>query len=475
MHKVIPIHLAGTVQAAEKIHVRSVQGRFARWRWAFVWLTQVLFYGLPWWVWNGRQAVLFDVEARRFFLFDAVLFPQDLIYLAGLLVVSALLLFFVTAVAGRMWCGFACPQSVYTSIFIWIETQFEGSSQNRKRLDVSPWRIEKIGRRGGKHLAWLTLSLWTGLTFVGYFTPIQALGADVLALTVGAWSGFWIMFYGLLTYLNAGLVREKVCLHMCPYGRFQGSLMDDRTLNVAYDVTRGEPRGKRQNKCPSDLDANLTAQASGDCIDCTLCVQVCPTGIDIRQGLQAACIGCGLCIDACNQVMDKIRAPRGLIRLASLSELSSGDATQTMWQKIFRPRVVVYATLLSVCVGALTWSFLQRPEIRMNVMRDRSVMARWVEEGDVENVYRLQLMNATDRDQTVQIGVSSDLHAQIIGPTVVDIEPAQAITIPMTVRVANTIAASHGGQIVHIRFNASDMRHPQVRGVQEDSTFVMIK
>lgn len=475
MYKVIPIHLAGTVQAAEKIHVRSVQGRFARWRWAFVWLTQILFYGLPWWVWHGRQAVLFDVEARRFFLFDAVLFPQDLIYLAGLLVVSALLLFFVTAVAGRMWCGFACPQSVYTSIFIWIETQFEGSSQNRKRLDASAWSIEKIGRRGGKHVAWLTLSLWTGLTFVGYFTPIQALGADLLALTVGVWSSFWILFYGLLTYLNAGLVREKVCLHMCPYGRFQGSLMDDRTLNVAYDVTRGEPRGKRQNKSPSDLDASLTAQASGDCIDCTLCVQVCPTGIDIRQGLQAACIGCGLCIDACNQVMDKIRAPRGLIRLASLSELSGGDATLTMWQKIFRPRVVVYAALLSVCVGALTWAFLQRPEIRMNVMRDRFVMSRWVEDGAVENVYRLQLMNASDRRQTVQIGVSSDLQAQISGPAMFDMEPAQAMTLPMTVRVANTMAASHSGQIVHIRFNAFDPQHPQAQGVLEDSTFVMTK
>ncbi len=324
-------------------------------------------------------------------------------------------------------------------------------------------------------MAWLTLSLWTGLTFVGYFTPIQALGADVLALTLGAWSGFWIVFYGLLTYLNAGLVREKVCLHMCPYGRFQGSLMDDRTLNVAYDVTRGEPRGKRQNKCPSDLDANLTAQASGDCIDCTLCVQVCPTGIDIRQGLQAACIGCGLCIDACNQVMDKIRTPRGLIRLASLSELSGEDATQKMWQKIFRPRVVVYAALLSVCVGALTWAFLQRPEIRMNIMRDRFVMSRWVEDGAVENVYRLQLMNASDRRQTVQIGVSSDLQAQISGPVMFDMEPAQAMTLPMTVRVANTMTASHRGQIVHIRFNAFDPQHPQAHEVQENSTFVMTK
>lgn len=471
MQKVIPIHAVGTVQAAEKIHVRSVLGSFARWRWTFVWLTQILFYGLPWLVWHGRQALLFDLEARRFFLFNAVLFPQDLIYLAGLLVVSALLLFFVTAVAGRMWCGFACPQSVYTSIFIWIETQLEGSAQNRKRLDASHWSGEKILRRGGKHLVWLGLSLWTGFTFVGYFTPIQSLGSEVLALELGTWSGFWMIFYGLATYLNAGLVREKVCLHMCPYGRFQGSLMDDRTLNVAYDFTRGEPRGKRQ----SDLGSDLAVQTSGECIDCTLCVQVCPTGIDIREGLQAACIGCGLCIDACNQVMDKIQSPRGLIRLASLSELSGVDATQTMWQKIVRPRVLVYAALLSICVGALTWAFVQRPEIRMNVMRDRFVMTRWSEDGDVENVYRLQLMNATDRHQTVQIGLSSELNAQITGPAVFEIEPTQAMTLPMTVRVANTMAASHSGQIVHIRFNAFAPQNQQFRRVQEESTFVMTK
>lgn len=471
MHKVIPIHITGTVQMAEKIHVRAIYGRFARWRWTFFWLTQILFYGLPWLMWHGRQAVLFDLDARRFFLFDAVLFPQDLIYLAGLLVVSALLLFFVTAVAGRMWCGFACPQSVYTHIFIWIETQLEGSSQNRKRLDASHWSGEKMLRRGGKHLAWLALSLWTGFTFVGYFTPIQDLGSEVLALTLGTWSGFWMMFYSLATYLNAGLVREKVCLHMCPYGRFQGSLMDDGTLNVAYDFTRGELRGK----CHSDLDTDLTTLSSGNCIDCTLCVQVCPTGIDIRQGLQAACIGCGLCIDACNQVMDKIQMPRGLIRLASLNELNGLDANKTIWQKLLRPRIVVYAALLSVCAGALTFSFSQRSEIRMNVMRDRFVMSRWAEDGDVENVYRLQLMNASNHYQTVKVGVSSDLDAQIRGPAIFEIEPAHAMTIPITVRVGNTVAALHSGKIAHIRFNAFDPQHPQSNVVKEDSTFVMTK
>lgn len=466
MQKIIPIHPAPSWQPTDKIQVREVGGRFARWRWTFFWLTQAFYYGMPWLNWNGRQAVLFDVSHQRFFLFDAVLFPQDLIYLAGLLVVCALLLFFATAVAGRVWCGFVCPQTVYTSLYMWIENRFEGSHQNRKRLDQSGWSIEKLGRRGGKHLAWLAVGMWTGLTFVGYFTPMRVLATEVLQLALGFWPAFWTLFYGTLTYLNAGLVREKVCLHMCPYGRFQGSLMDERTLNVAYDHRRGEPRASlRQDGNPD--------KSAGHCIDCTLCVQVCPTGIDIRQGLQAACIGCGLCIDACNQVMDKVRAPRGLIRLASLRELSGGDTPQNVWASLRRPRVLVYATLLSWCVAALAWAFTQRPDIRMNVMRDRAVMARFVDQGHVENVYRLQLMNATDHAQSLSIDVSSTLPAQLVNPPHLELAPAQAITAALTVRVPNTAAAAHSGQIVPLTFAVSTGRSLGPSRVTEASTFVM--
>lgn len=466
MQKVIPIHPATSWQLTDKIQAREVSGRFAHWRWTLFWLTQVFFYGMPWLNWNGRQAVLFDLTHQRFFLFEAVLFPQDLIYLAGLLVVCALLLFFATAVAGRVWCGFACPQTVYTSLYMWIENRFEGSHQNRKRLDQSGWTMEKLWRRGGKHLAWLGVGLWTGLTFVGYFTPMRALGSNVLHLTAGFWPMFWTVFYGVATYLNAGLVREKVCLHMCPYGRFQGSLMDDRTLNVAYDHQRGEPRASLRQDGSKSISA-------GHCIDCTLCVQVCPTGIDIRQGLQAACIGCGLCIDACNQVMDKVRAPRGLIRLASLRELAGRDVARTVWHALRRPRVAVYATLLMLCVGALAWSFTQRPDIRMNVMRDRAVMARLVEQGHVENVYRLQLMNATDHPQLLAINVISALHAQLVDPPRVELAPAEAVTVALTVRVPNTVAASHAGQIMPLGFTVVSGLSPQAPEVTEASTFVL--
>ncbi|WP_101049317.1 cytochrome c oxidase accessory protein CcoG [Macromonas nakdongensis] len=466
MHKVIPIQPSSTWQLTDKIQAREVSGQFARWRWTFFWLTQAFFYGLPWLDWNGRQAVLFDLAHQRFFLFEAVLFPQDLIYLAGLLVVCALLLFFATAVAGRVWCGFACPQTVYTSLYMWIENRFEGSHQNRKRLDQSGWTLEKLGRRGGKHLAWLAVGLWTGLTFVGYFTPVRVLGHDVLHLAIGFWPAFWTLFYGTLTYLNAGLVREKVCLHMCPYGRFQGSLMDERTLNVAYDHRRGEPRSSLRQ----DGSKNKSA---GHCIDCTLCVQVCPTGIDIRQGLQAACIGCGLCIDACNQVMDKVRAPRGLIRLASLRELAGRDTPPTVWLTLQRPRVLVYATLLSVCVGTLAWSFTQRPDIRMNVIRDRAVMARFVEQGHVENVYRLQLMNATDHPQVLEIRVSSALGAELVNPLRVELAPAQATTVSLTARVPNTVAVQHAGQILPIEFAATSVHTLTTKAATEASTFVL--
>ncbi len=467
MHKVIPIQPADPWMAGDKIQARAVTGTFARWRWAFVWLTQAVFYGLPWLTWNARQAVLFDLEAKRFYLFGAVLFPQDLIYLAALLVISALLLFFATAVVGRVWCGFACPQTVYTSIFMWMENRLEGSHQNRKRLDTLGWGPEKLLRRGGKHLAWAVFGLWTGFTFVGYFTAIRPLAADALALSVGPWTTFWVLFYGLFTYLNAGLVREKVCLHMCPYGRFQGSLMDERTLNVAYDHRRGEPRRGRAG-------SDRRSASEGHCIDCTLCVQVCPTGIDIRNGLQAACIGCGLCIDACNEVMTKVGAPRGLIRIASLHELGSAQAGPRAWfRRVLRTRVWIYGSLLALAIAATVAAFAARPEVRMNIIRDRSVMARQVERGAVENVYTLQLMNASDHRRTVAVVVEPAHLVTLHAPVVAELQAAQATTLTATVRMPAAEAARHAGAVIPVRFVAVSPASADQRRVDEASTFLV--
>ncbi|MEY2896730.1 MAG: cytochrome c oxidase accessory protein CcoG, partial [Pseudomonadota bacterium] len=291
-------------------------GIFQKWRWAFVWLTQIVFYGLPWLTWNGRQAVLFDLAERKFYILGLVLWPQDIIYLTGILIIAALSLFLFTAVGGRLWCGYACPQTVYTEVFMWIERLFEGDRAKRMALDKQPPSARKVLRKTAKHAAWIALALWTGYTFVGFFTPIRELGVEILTLQVGGWALFWVLFYGFATYGNAGWMREQVCKYMCPYARFQSAMFDQDTLIVTYDTERGEPRGAG-SKTKDRKGAGL-----GDCVDCGLCVQVCPTGIDIRNGLQYECIGCAACIDACDFVMERAGMPKGLVRYATEHSLA---------------------------------------------------------------------------------------------------------------------------------------------------------
>lgn len=402
-HKTIPIHAEPAAvsfyEARKKIQPRSIQGLFSRWRWALVWITQLFFYGAPWLQIHGRQALLFDLEQRRFYVFGWLLYPQDFIYLTALLIVSALALFLFTTVAGRLWCGFSCPQTVYTEIFMWIERRLEGDRSARLRLDGSGWTLEKAARRGGKHLLWLLLSLWTGFTFVGYFVPIRDLAVQVMALQ-GAWQIFWIVFYALATYGNAGFLREQVCKYMCPYARFQSAMFDKDTLIVSYDAARGEGRGPRAK------DANYRAQGLGDCIDCTLCVQVCPVGIDIRDGLQYECIGCGLCIDACNSVMDKMHYPRGLVRWSTEQALAQRWSRAQMLRRVFRPRVLLYgAGLLAITVAMVTSLYVRVP-LKVDVVRDRGTLSRIVAGGMVENIYRVQIGNATEVPQHYVLSAS---------------------------------------------------------------------
>ena len=321
--------------AHQKIYARAVSGWFSAWRWALVWGTQILFYGLPWLQWNDRQAVLFDLGARRFYIGGLVLHPQDFIYLTGLLIVSAYGLFLFTAVAGRLWCGYACPQTVYTEIFMWFENRIEGDRAKRMKLDAAPWNGEKLLRKGSKQFVWLAFGLWTGFTFVGYFTPIRTLAAEAATLGFGPWEWFWILFYGFATYGNAGYMREQVCKYMCPYARFQSAMFDHDTMIISYDTARGEPRGSRPRSAPH---ASLAQLGKGECIDCSLCVQVCPTGIDIRKGLQYECIGCAACIDVCDSVMDKMSYPRGLIRYATQNGINKGWDKAQMLRRVLRPR-----------------------------------------------------------------------------------------------------------------------------------------
>ena len=407
-------------EVQRRIYPRAVHGVFAAWRWALVWITQLVFYGGAWLTWNDRQAVLFDIAHRKFYLFGLVFWPQDIIYLTVLLIVSALALFLFTAVAGRLWCGYACPQTVYTEIFLWIERVIEGDRNARMRLDQEGLSSKKLLLKTAKHGVWLALALWTGITFVGYFTPIRSL----VSSAPGAWETFWVLFYGFATYGNAGWMREQVCKYMCPYARFQSAMFDRDTLIITYDPGRGEPRGKGAGK--------------GDCIDCGICVQACPTGIDIRDGLQYECIGCAACIDGCDQVMEKLGRPKKLIRY-STTHAMEGKPT-----RLLRPRVLVYSAILAAITAAAAASLALRVPLKVDVIRDRAAIAREVEGGLIENVYRLQIMNTTERARAFEITVSGLPGIQVWGENTTGVPAAETRMVPVRVRVdAGTAPGSH--------------------------------
>jgi polyferredoxin len=363
---------ASMYESAAKIYPREMRGRFANLsRYATITLLG-FFYAVPWLIWDGRQAVLFDLPERKFHLLSLTLWPQDFPYLALLLIFAALSLFFFTALAGRLWCGFACPQTVWTEAFIWMEQFTEGTRSQRMKLDKAPWSWNKLRRKGSKQFLWLSFSLWTGFSFVGYFVPIRELGVAIMQLDISGWTLFWGLFYSFATYGNAGYMREQVCKYMCPYARFQSAMFDKDTLIISYDATRGEPRGSRKRS------TDHKAAGLGDCIDCTLCVQVCPTGIDIRDGLQYECIACAACIDACDSVMDKMNYPRGLVR--------------------FTPEH-------SLAVGLVT-SMVTRTPIILDVMRDRNSLYRELPGDLIENSYTLKVINQSNDSRSFRLSIA---------------------------------------------------------------------
>jgi cytochrome c oxidase accessory protein FixG len=455
-------------QSAKKIHPRSVSGTFARWRWFFVFATQLVFYGLAWLEWNGRQAVLFDLAARKFYLFGLVLWPQDVIYLAVLLVISAFSLFLFTAIAGRLWCGYACPQTVYTEIFMWIERRIEGDRAARIRLDAAPRTPRKVAKKAAKHAVWLALALWTGFTFVGYFTPIRDLAHATLTLDFGPWEAFWIGFYGFATYGNAGWMREQVCKYMCPYARFQGAMYDRDTLTVTYDAARGEPRGGRSKS------ADPAALGLGSCVDCSICVQVCPAGIDIRNGQQYECIGCGLCIDGCDGVMDRVGYPRGLIRYSTENAIEQGWDARRIWKRVLRPRVLLYGAILAAIVVAAGVTLFNRVPVKVDVIRDRTSLAREVDGERIENLYRLQLMNTLEAPMVLELAATgpaelgkleilADLHPMVLEPL---------STRSLAVRVRAPQGAQRGAKPIEFRITSRPGAKPAI-DLREKSRFLV--
>ncbi|SNS97039.1 cytochrome c oxidase accessory protein FixG [Noviherbaspirillum humi] len=449
--------------AREEIYPREVDGFYARLRWACVWLTQLVFYGVPWLTWNDRQAVLFDLTARKFYIFGIVLWPQDFIYLAVLLIICAFSLFLFTAVAGRVWCGYACPQTVYTEMFLWIERKIEGARSARMRLDKQPWSMQKLARKTAKHFAWGTLALWTGFTFVGYFTPVRELAREAASFGLGPWEWFWVLFYAFATYGNAGWMREQVCKYMCPYARFQSSMFDDDTLIITYDRERGEPRGARSRNSKAD------AGPLGSCIDCSMCVQVCPTGIDIRDGLQYDCIGCAACIDACNMVMDKTNQPRGLIRYATGNGMKHRLSNRDIRRRTLRPRVLIYSALLLLVVGAFFGTLLTRTPLKVDVIRDRGALSREVEDGMIENVYRLQVMNTDEFPHSYRISVIGIDSIRLATPDVVDLPATGSRAVPVRVRVNHGKGEKGSNKIA---FEVTAIDAPDVK-VKEKAVFLV--
>jgi len=415
--------------ARKKIYPRETTGLFQNLRRVTAWVVLGGFYLLAWVPWGSRQAVLFDLPARRFHIFWLTFYPQDFIYLALLLVIAAVALLFFTALAGRLWCGYTCPQTLWTELFLWIEHLTEGDRAARIKLDKRPWSIEKLRRKGSKQILWIGLAAWTGFTFVGYFTPIHDLFSEVLHFQMGSWETFWTLFYGLATYGNAGYLREQVCMYMCPYARFQGAMFDQNTLIISYDQSRGEPRGSRRR------DSDHRASGLGDCVDCTLCVQVCPTGIDIRDGLQYECIACASCIDVCNQVMDKVGYERGLIRYTTLNAME-GKSTQ-----IIRPRVVVYSLILLGMSGSVAYSILNRAPMALDILHDRNALYRIREDGHIENSYTLKVANRSEDPHRYVIGASGLTHLHIeTDPQVVEVAAGEIAIVPTRVNVpANTV------------------------------------
>ena len=464
LKRVIPLAEADALQEAlyakrQRVYPREVHGLLANWRAAMVAVTLGIYYFLPWLNWGpGRQAFLIDLPGRKFHLFAWTFWPQDLFYLSAVLIISALSLFLFTAIAGRLWCGYTCPQTVWTEMFLWIERKIDGDRNKQMKLAASPWTRHKIQKRIAKHSVWIVLALWTGFTFVGYVTPIRQLAGNVASLSLGPWETFWIFFYGLATYGNAGWLREQVCIYMCPYARFQSAMFDRDTLIISYDDRRGEPRGSRGRK------DDRQAKGLGDCVDCTLCVQVCPTGIDIRDGLQYQCIACGACVDVCNSVMDKMGYPRGLVRYTTQNELELGKP-----RKILRPRVLVYSGMLMAIAVALVAAVLLRVPLRLDVIRDRNSLFREASQGRIENVYVLKLMNMDSEPHRYRITATGiEGLALRADDELITVRSGEVTEVPVALLAERDRITKRS---TPIRFHAEAEDNPKLK-VEEDARFL---
>ena len=454
-------------ESNKRIHPKKAEGRFAKLRIAAILATQFVFYCIPWFHWSGRQAVLFDISNRHFFIFGLSLGMGDLIYLALLLIICAFGLFWWTTVAGRLWCGYACPQTVYTEIMLWIDHFVEGDRNKRLKLDKESWGLRKIRIKLTKYLLIFAVCAWTGISFVGWFTPIREFVPAVFTMTADGGALFAAAFYGFVTWLFAHQMREQVCKYMCPYARFQSAMFDPDTLVISYDTERGEPRGARKKNVGRD-ETDL-----GDCINCTMCVQVCPVGIDIRDGLQYECIGCAACIDACDEIMDKMGYPRGLIRYTTENVLEHKYTDKDIKKKLLRPRVAGYGAVLFVAIVAFIIGVATRATLRVDVIKDRGVMVRENGKGWLENAYNLRIINNSEQEQTVTASVSGfdDIELSGLPKEGIKVGGRQTITVPVQVSTIPEYA-DKGSHPINFTFTYRQDGDTEGRVINEKSNFI---
>ncbi|MGO4999971.1 cytochrome c oxidase accessory protein CcoG [Oceanisphaera sp. W20_SRM_FM3] len=423
------------------IYVRAQTGQWQKLRKYLGWVLMLVFAAGPWMTWNGRQALLFDVEQQRFQIFAATIWPQDLTLLALLLMISAVALFFVTTFLGRVWCGYVCPQTIWTFIFIWFEEKLEGTANKRRALDKAPWGVNKIWRKTAKHIAWLAVSLLTGFTFIAYFIPAKELLLEVLTFTTSFWVGFWVWFFAFCTYGNAGWMRTIMCTHICPYSRFQSAMFDKDTFTVSYDAARGEARGPRPRKAdPKELGL-------GDCIDCDLCVQVCPAGIDIRDGLQYECINCGACVDACDQTMDRMGYEPGLISYTTEHKLQHGVT------HVARPKLIGYGVVITVMTGVFLYMAANIMPMGIEIIRDRNQLYRETGEGLIENTYTMKIMNKTLSPQVYHLEVEGLKDVDWIGPKEVKVNGGEILSLPISLATDPYLLSSPVSDITFVLTN----------------------
>lgn len=395
----------------ERIYPKYVGGVYRNIKWITMIIGMIIYYGTPFIRWDRGenapdQAVLIDMQRGRAYWFWFEIWPQETYILTGILIFAAICLFFVSSLFGRVWCGYLCFQTVWTDLFIWVERIVQGDRTKRMRLREGPWTFQKIWKLTLTHIIWLIVAVSTGGAFVLYFNDAPTLINEMLN---GQFSFTVLAFVGgltFMTYLMAGFAREQVCIYMCPYARFQSAMFDKDTMIIGYDVERGEPRGKHKK--------GSSWENRGHCIDCTACVQVCPMGIDIREGLQMECIACGLCIDACNDIMDKMELPRGLIRYDTERGLEGKSEKKMGIGHFLRPRTFYYIFVLALVGGLMITTLLNRPTVEITMLHDRNPLFVTLSSGEIRNGYELKILNKTHDDKTYSLSVDGIENARLV-------------------------------------------------------------